>query len=314
MAQVDFDNTGDAVKKDDRDPFKFMERTTSRFCIVDKSVEYEETHFDGGHHICTMKTEGHCLWCEEKKDEPRARFANNIFIYQTLPDGNPIAGAPMTGRFEWIAYSKDRFFFLKSAKEQFGDLREHDILFACEDTKYQKGQMQVLPIAWWRQDANFVKWFVEQYKQRAIKNLSAKLGKHVPYVQQREYMMRQMQRNSQRGGQPGFDPRGTAMSAAQRAGQSGGYPGGMPSFGGQPPTSGGFGGPPAGSPGMDSLFDGTPAAVHPPALPPADSPVVHQPPSAPLAQPDAYIPSPVAAAAPTDLGDLDNILAQHGKV
>lgn len=303
MGTVEFDDA--SIKNDDR-PYKFMAGMTSRYVILDKNVTYEDTHYDQGHFICTQKAEGHCLWCEHSTEQARSRFANNIFVYNTMPDGSALQG-PLSGHLEWIAYDRDVFLYYRQAKQNFGDLREHDIIFICTEGKYQKGDRQVLPQAWWLLNDKFKAWLAAEYQAKSIKNLSAKLGRHIPYAKQPEFWQRRAEANSKKnGGQnpnPNFNGSNAAASAAARAGMGGPasfmnpvMAGGAPSFGGMPS----FGGtavetaPPPVAPGAPTqstdLFDmGTPA------------------------QAPTSTPSVVPAGAPSGGGmaDLDSLLADH---
>lgn len=291
MANVEFND--DTIRSDDK-PYKFPQGQTSRYCIMDKATVMERCHFDSGFFICTKEKEGHCTWCEVDMDEARPQFANNIFVYNTAQDGSPLN--PLSGRLEWISYRDDQFFLYRDMRRQFGDLRQHDIMFTCTEFKYQKGQRMPLPQAWWLMDEKFKAEVASLYQTRGIKDLSKKLGRYITYPRQMEFRNK---RAASKGQAPSFNP---AAGAAQRVGQAPSFGGGQqsalpytdvtPSFG-----KDGMGG---------NTQPGVPAGGNP-------LPMDDMPPSQPSTNQPHDLAVNAGHAPMGGVPDLDDLLAQHGR-
>lgn len=203
----------------------------SRACVISKQAVFEKIHYDFGYVKCTKDSPLGCAWCKQGKDADD-RFASFIILYNTNEQGMPYE--PLTFRIEPWAYGADKFGSLRVIKNNFGDLREHDLLITCTDHKYQKMTIQGLPQAWWTQNETFKKAVVEAYnKKKQEFDLLTKVAKYIAPEEQLAYMQKRQAnkpQNTQQGSNVGFNPM-AAMGHVPPAATAN-----MPSFSPTPPA------------------------------------------------------------------------------
>ena len=81
----------------------------------------------------------------------------------------------------WV-FGDDKFNDLLSKKEQWGDLRKHDLLIECTGEQFQKFRIDILPDAVWLKDANVKAQVAAAYKeakQMYAKDLRLLLGREI---------------------------------------------------------------------------------------------------------------------------------------
>lgn len=295
MAQVDWDD--EKVGRRQKS-LKFSKDTWNRFCLMELQAEYNWAHFIQGlgYVQCTKRGEpkdpqGNCAFCKVSDRDPFERFASNVLVYLTDPSGNPIG--PLNERMisiqQWF-FSNDKYEQIKMFKNQWGDLRAHDLLFHCTGEQYQKGTLHACPEAWWCADKEFAKIAAAKFKEERT-DLSKRLVRYYEYSKQLEALNGGNQRNPQGGGQPQFN-----LQAVQNQVMAAGGPKpmfGTPTFG--PPTAA-----PVAAPDL-SILDGAQAAPAPDSVPdpPTSAPVAETVSGA--SSPSPAVPSPNAEPDTTDL-------------
>lgn len=195
---LDDDKVGNRSK-----PLKFNSNTWNRFCLMEQQVEFAKCHFHNGYKWCTapiMQTrdgervnvnphadpQGRCAYCDNLEREAFDRFAMNVVLYLTDPQGQPLGPlGPRSFLVQWWPFSTDRWESVRMFKKTYGDLRKHDLVFHCTEAKYQKGELHCLggEPAWWLRDPDFQKIVAARFKDEKI-DLSKKLARHFPYDMQ----------------------------------------------------------------------------------------------------------------------------------
>lgn len=191
MAEVDFGDT--EVGR----PKRFVARQNAwhRLCLLDQKAQHELTHFlpqedfpDGpGYYVCTMSTLGECKFCalSGRPGQASDRFGIRIAQYQTLDNGQ--VPTPIQWLITWWSFGIDKFEQLRMFKTQAGDLRQRDIMAYCNNSSYQKMQLQLAgePVALWLSDPSLKAAVVAAYKEKLVSlDISKLLGRRLSIDEQ----------------------------------------------------------------------------------------------------------------------------------
>lgn len=217
MAQVNWDEKEVAKRKSDR--YLGKKDKIDRICIMDKEAEMELIHYVGGYVKCTaykliQKGEAipntnppipadkpkivkclPCLFCNHTGKDPEERYGANIIVYSTDRDGMPLN--PMTFDLTWWSFSSGKFRQLRTMKQNYGDLRGHDLVITCTNDTYQHLEIQCMPDAWWLKNEPFKAMVVAEYATRK-RDLSKLLGDYYPLERQDEYIARAVERENKK--------------------------------------------------------------------------------------------------------------------
>jgi len=108
---------------------------------------------------------------------PARRFATNVIRYKTKAGGTSLVTPYSVETLVW-AFTENVFNKIADAKEEWDDLRKHDLILGpCEAPEmFQKFPIAVAAKAAWGEDAARKKLTVETFKENAIEDLSIACG------------------------------------------------------------------------------------------------------------------------------------------
>ena len=166
MARVGLDATQKSHSIFDTENFKMKTGQKARVLLIESEFEVEWVHWvDGekmGYYICqgdydVMMKDGqdaHCKFCQVADvggvKKARRKFVTLLVVYRTNSKGQVLT--PVSVDVSPWVFGDDKFNDLLGKKEQWGDLRKHDLGIECLGEQYQKFNMNVLPDAIWLQD------------------------------------------------------------------------------------------------------------------------------------------------------------------
>lgn len=112
----------------------------------------------------------------EAADAPDARYAMNVFKYQTKPGGfNP--KTPFGGEIVVWSFTQRTFNKIVDIAEEFGDLQTHDLnLGPCENAQWQKYDIAVAGNAAWRGNDDDKAFLKESFKENRLEELELACG------------------------------------------------------------------------------------------------------------------------------------------
>jgi len=151
----------------DTENFKMKTGQKARVLLIDSEFDVEWVHWvdgvEGGRNfICqgdynTMMKDGvdpHCKFCQVVESggvqKAKRKFVTLLVVYRTNSKGQILT--PVSCDVQPWIFGNDKFNDLYSKKEQWGDLRSHDIGIECLVEQYQRFSMNILPEAIWLQD------------------------------------------------------------------------------------------------------------------------------------------------------------------
>lgn len=164
MARVGLDANQKSHSIFDTENFKMKTGQKARVLLIEQEFDVEWVHWvdEFGYAICqgaydTMMKEGtdaHCKFCQVAEQggvkKARRKFVTLLVVYRTNSKGQVLT--PITVDVNPWIFGDDKFNDLLSKKEQWGDLRKHDLGIECLGEQYQKMRIDVLPDAVWMQD------------------------------------------------------------------------------------------------------------------------------------------------------------------
>lgn len=179
----------------DVDKFAMKSGQKARVLVIEEEFLTEFVHWvDGqGYFICTgdyskMLHEQYsptCKFCEAAQassavSQAKRKFVTLLVVYRTNSKGALIE--PVSAEVvPWI-FGNDKFNDLISKKEQWGDLRKHDLMIECLGEQFQKMRIDILPDAVWQSDATAkaaVATALKEAMQQYGKELSRLLGRDI---------------------------------------------------------------------------------------------------------------------------------------
>lgn len=151
----------------DTENFKMKTGQKARVLLIDSEFDVEWVHWvdgaEGGKNfICqgdynVMMKEGtdpHCKFCQAADvggvQKAKRKFVTLLVVYRTNSKGQVLT--PVSCDVQPWVFGNDKFNDLYAKKEQWGDLRKHDLGIECLVEQYQRFNMNVLPEAIWLQD------------------------------------------------------------------------------------------------------------------------------------------------------------------
>jgi hypothetical protein len=136
---------------------------TTRVCLISEKVEMVLVHYIGKKYMrCRSDQPDGCPGCEHK-GEPRNRFGTNVIWYETSKDGTP--RKPLQAKVALWTFGNDKFVQLKAAKQEWGDLRKHDLRIQCSDKQYQRFVITPCKEALWLSDQAFATQMAARIKE-----------------------------------------------------------------------------------------------------------------------------------------------------
>jgi hypothetical protein len=194
MAKVSLTSDQKSHSIFDTETFKMKTGQKTRILLLSDEFEVEWVHWvdDFGYAICqgdykTMMKEGndaHCKFCQvaDKGGVKRARrkFVTLLVVYRTNSKGQVLT--PVSVDVQPWVFGDDKFNDLLSKKEQWGDLRQHDLGVECLGEQYQKMSIGVLPDAIWLQNDEVKALVATSFKESQAmygKDLRMLLGREI---------------------------------------------------------------------------------------------------------------------------------------
>lgn len=127
----------------------------------------------------------HCPACKLAKehpdytDAPKRRFAMHVVRYRTKAGTHNVATPFSTELLVW-AFTDMVFNKITDAKEEWGDIREHDFLLGpCTNEGFQKFDINVGSEAAWKKNAEWKKNVIETFRENQIPDLTIACGRVV---------------------------------------------------------------------------------------------------------------------------------------
>ena len=178
----------------DTENFKMKTGQKARVVLLNDEFEVEWVHWvdEFGYAICqgdyeTMMKDGsdpHCKFCQVADKggvkSARRKFASLLVVYRTNSKGQVLT--PVSADVQPWVFGDDKFNDLYNKKEEWGDLKQHDIGIECLGEQYQRFSMNVLPEAVWLQNDETKALVITSYKESLAmygKDLRRLLGRDV---------------------------------------------------------------------------------------------------------------------------------------
>jgi hypothetical protein len=178
----------------DTENFKMKTGQKARVVLLNDEFEVEWVHWvdEFGYAICqgdyeTMMKDGsdpHCKFCQVADKggvkSARRKFASLLVVYRTNNKGQILT--PVSADVQPWVFGDDKFNDLYNKKEEWGDLKQHDIGIECLGEQYQRFSMNVLPEAVWLQNDETKALVITSYKESLAmygKDLRRLLGRDV---------------------------------------------------------------------------------------------------------------------------------------
>jgi hypothetical protein len=189
----------------DMDKVRLEKDQVGRYALLEQAAVAEISHFvqlpkladgkndpNGGYYVClgdreTMRDESgkispdpdNCPFCAVglKNDDvspPRYKFATNVWEYMTNSRGEPVSDDGAMGMVKIWVFNQRNFNDVVAKKEQWGDLRNHDISFTCTSAQYKTVKLDVLKKALWKTNPQKV---AEVFKKNKADDLIVVLGR-----------------------------------------------------------------------------------------------------------------------------------------
>jgi hypothetical protein len=178
----------------DTENFKMKTGQKTRVVILNDEFDVEWVHWvdEFGYAICqgdynTMMKDGsdpHCKFCQVADKggvkSARRKFAVLLVVYRTNSKGQVLT--PVSVDVQPWVFGDDKFNDLYNKKEQWGDLKQHDLSIECLVEQFQRFSMNVLPEAIWLQNDEIKTLVVTSYKESFAmygKDLRRLLGRDI---------------------------------------------------------------------------------------------------------------------------------------
>jgi len=200
MPKIGFDSSNRSHSIFDVDRFSLKNGEKARVLVLeDKEVEVEFIHWiddedNKGYYICqgdykTVMTTGtdetHCKFCQLAAKngavkKARRKFATLLVVYRTNSKGQVLTPVAVDV-VPWV-FGDDKYSDLVGKKEQWGDLRKHDLMVECLGEQFQKFRIDVLPDAVWLSNDETKALVTTSFKESKLmysKDLRVLLGRDI---------------------------------------------------------------------------------------------------------------------------------------
>lgn len=140
-------------------------------CLGDLDVLSEQGSDPGNCPICALAKEG------ELAEAPKRRFAVNLIRYRTKPGGQQLMTPYSVDWMIW-QFTEARFNKMVQFKNEWGDLRKHDLLLGpCEaPEQFQKYDIQITQKAEWLEDDEKKQRTLATFNENKMDDLAAACG------------------------------------------------------------------------------------------------------------------------------------------
>lgn len=165
MTRVGLDPAQKSHSVYDTENFKLKKDEKARVLLIEQEFDVEFVHWvdEFGYAICqgdytTLMKEGtdsRCKFCQVADangavKKARRKFVTLVVVYRTNSKGQVLT--PISVDVQPWVFGDDKFNDLLAKKEQWQDLRQHDLGIECLGEQYQKMRIDVLPDAVWLKD------------------------------------------------------------------------------------------------------------------------------------------------------------------
>jgi len=161
----------------DTENFKMKGGQKARVLVLNDEFDVEWVHWvdNFGNVICqgdykTMMKDGsdpHCKFCQVADKggvkQAKRKFVTLLVVYRTNSKGQVLS--PVSCDVQPWIFGNDKFNDLYAKKEEWGDLKQHDLGIECLVEQYQRFSMNVLPDAIWLQNDETKALVVTSYKE-----------------------------------------------------------------------------------------------------------------------------------------------------
>ena len=198
MPKVGLDASNKSHSIFDTDRFSLKNGEKARVLVLEDQFEVEFVHWNDdeenkGNYICqgaydTVMANGidpRCKLCQAAdKGGPlkkaKRKFAMLLVVYRTNSKGQVLTPVAVDV-VPWV-FADDKFSDLLGKKEQWGDLKKHDLMVECIGEQFKKYRIDVLPDAVWLSNAETKALVVASWKEAKAmydKDLRVLIGRDI---------------------------------------------------------------------------------------------------------------------------------------